>query len=241
MIRCLIVDDEPLGSKVIETFLIPLKGFELVATAESATEAYSVLSAETIDLIFLDLNMPEISGLEFLKNLSNPPLVIVTTAYREYAVEGYDLDVVDYLVKPIPLPRFNRALEKAKKRLESNEQTINIQQFEKSKDQYVLLKVDKKTLRVDLADIYYIESLKDYIRVKTKIGNFTTHQSLSAICEILPEDNFIRIHRSFAIALNKVNALLGNAVEINGQLLPIGRNYLSEVKGKILGSGLKGS
>lgn len=236
MIKCLIIDDEKLASKVIETYIEPLNDMEVAGVVTSAIEAYNFLSGESVDLIFLDINMPELSGLDFLKSLQDPPLIIITSAYREFAVDGYDLDVVDYLVKPIPLPRFMHAIDKVKKQMDFDGQAVQT-----NADQHVLLKVDKKLLRIDLADIFYIESLKDYIRVNTRIGNFTTHQTLTAISELLPKENFIRIHRSFTISLNKVNALIGNAVEINGQLLPMGRNYVSEVREKILNSGIKGS
>lgn len=242
MIKSLIVDDESLASKVIETYLKPLTEFEIVGILPNAIEAFNFLSANKVDLIFLDINMPSISGLDFLKSLKDPPLVIITTAYREFAIEGFDLDVVDYLVKPIPLPRFLHALDKVKNNLNSHEYDhLSNDQESISTDKHVLLKVDKRILRIELDNIFYIESLKDYIRVKTKIGDFITHQTLTAITELLPSSNFIRIHRSYTIALNKVDALNGNAVEINNNLLPIGRNYLSDVKELILKSGIKGS
>ena len=242
MIKSLIVDDESLASKVIETYLEPLTEFEIVGTLSNAIEAYNFLSENNVDLIFLDINMPSISGLDFLKSLKEPPLVIITTAYREYAIEGFDLDVIDYLVKPIPLPRFLHALDKVKTHLKSQDPPIsNSSSTEISSDQFVLLKVDKKIIKIELSDIYYIESLKDYIRVKTKIGDFITHQTLTAITGLLPHNNFIRIHRSYTISLDKVAALNGNAVEINNNLIPIGRNYISEVKETILKSGIKGS
>lgn len=242
MIKSLIVDDESLAAKVIETYLEPLTEFEIVGVLPTAIDAYNFLSNHEVDLIFLDINMPSLSGLDFLKSLKEPPLVIITTAYREYAIEGFDLDVIDYLVKPIPLPRFLHALDKVKNNLNSHDSTFIIDDHENiSTDKHVLLKVDKKILRIELENIFYIESLKDYIRVKTKIGDFITHQTLTAITELLPSSNFIRIHRSYTIALNKVDALNGNAVEINNNLLPIGRNYLSDVKELILKSGIKGS
>ncbi len=243
MIKSLIVDDESLAAKVIETYLGPLTEFEIVAILPSAIDAYNYLSENKVDLIFLDINMPSLSGLDFLKSLKNPPLVIITTAYREYAIEGFDLDVIDYLVKPIPLPRFLHALDKVKSQLKTTDHPsfANSNKADLAAEQFVLLKVDKKIIKIELNAIYYIESLKDYIRVKTKIGDFITHQTLTAITNLLPHTNFIRIHRSYTIALNKVSALNGNAVEINNNLIPIGRNYISEVKETILKSGIKGS
>lgn len=237
MIKCLIVDDEKLASKVIQTYLASLDEFEISGVVALATDAFNFISNEHVDLIFLDINMPTLSGLDFLKSLSNPPLVIITTAYREYALEGFELDVIDYLVKPIPLPRFLQALEKVKKQFSASGLPNSSEESEK----YVLLKVEKKIIRIKINDIYWIESMKDYIRVKTKIGDFITHQTLTAISALLPSENLVRIHRSFTVALDKVNALIGNAVEINGQLIPIGRNYASEVKERILKSGIKGS
>lgn len=237
MIKSLIVDDESLAAKVIETYLKPLTEFEIVGILPTAIDAYNFLSNNEVDLIFLDINMPSLSGLDFLKSLKNPPLVIITTAYREYAIDGFNLDVIDYLVKPIPLPRFLHALDKVK----SNLKLTDSSSLDDDQEKHVLLKVDKKIVRIELENIFYIESLKDYIRVKTKIGNFITHQTLTAITDLLPGNNFIRIHRSYTIALSKVDTLNGNAVEINGNLLPIGRNYVSDVKEIILKSGIKGS
>jgi len=233
MINCLIVEDEALAAKVIETYLQPLADFKLLGTVPNAIEAYNFLNEQTVDLIFLDINMPALSGLDFLKSLKDPPLVIITTAYREYAVEGFELDVLDYLVKPIPLPRFLLAIDKVHLHLHSSTNT--------SDEHHVLLKVDKKHVRIALADIYYIESLKDYIRVKTRTGDYITHQTLTAITELLPSESFRRIHRSYTVSLEMVNALNGNALEINDRLLPIGRNYLQDVKRLILNSGIQGS
>ena len=237
MIRCLIVDDEPLASKVIATYLQPIHNLELVKICHNSIEAFNVLNEEHIDLIFLDINMPEINGIEFLKSLNNPPLVIITTAYREYAVESFELDVVDYLVKPIPLQRFMKAVDKANK-------LVNVEEDKdegSGDEQFIFLKVDKKMLRINLNEIQYIESLKDYIRVNTSNGAHITHQTLTGIIEILPDADFIRIHRSYAVNLNCIQALQGNSLEINGKWLPIGRNYTHEVKERILQQGLHGS
>ncbi|MEN8247846.1 MAG: response regulator transcription factor [Bacteroidota bacterium] len=235
MIKCLIVEDEDLAAKVVETYLETLTEFELAGVVPNAIEAYNYLNDNKIDLIFLDINMPSLSGLDFLRSLKDPPLVIITTAYREYAVEGYELDVLDYLVKPISLPRFLMAIDKVHNRLHATE-GIDIHD-----DNHILLKVDKKHIRVALMDIYYIESMKDYIRVNTTKGNYITHQTLTTITDVLPHDKFIRIHRSYTVSLDMVSALNGNALEINNRLLPIGRNYLQEVKSIVLNSGIHGS
>ena len=237
MIRCLIVDDEPLASKIIATYLKPIHNLELVKICHDSIEAFNLMNESEIDLIFLDINMPEISGIEFLKTLKNPPHVIITTAYREFAVESFELDVVDYLIKPIPLQRFMKAISKVNKLISFNEEREDTT----SEDQFIFLKVDKKMIKVSLSEIYYIESLKDYIRVNTDSGSYITHQTLTGITDILPQNEFLRVHRSYTVHLEKVTAIQGNALELNGKWLPIGRNYTHEVKQKILEQGLHGS
>ena len=212
MIKCLIVDDEPLASKIIATYLQPIHNFELVKICHNSIEAFNCLNEFDIDLIFLDINLPEISGIEFLRNLENPPLTIITTAYREYAVESFELDVVDYLIKPIPLQRFMKAMSRVNKLLssESDHEDTN-------EDQFIFLKVDKKMIKVYLNDICFIESLKDYIRVNTVTGAYITHQTLTGITDILPKNDFLRIHRSYTVHLGKISAIQGNTLEINNK------------------------
>lgn len=236
MIRCLIVDDEPLASKIIATYLKPIHNLELVKICHNSMDAFNSINEHDVDLIFLDINMPEISGIDFLRSLKNPPLVIITTAYREFAVESFELDVVDYLIKPIPLQRFMKAMSRVNKLISAVEEHVN-----SSEEQFIFLKVDKKMIKVNLNDIYFIESLKDYIRVNTDSGSYITHQTLTGITDILPTNEFLRIHRSYTIHLDKVTAVQGNALELNGKWLPIGRNYTQEAKEKILQQGLKGS
>jgi DNA-binding LytR/AlgR family response regulator len=237
MIRCLIVDDEPLASKIIATYLKPIHNLELVRICHNSIEAFNVLNEDEIDLIFLDINMPEISGIDFLKTLENPPHVIITTAYREFAVESFELDVVDYLIKPIPLQRFMKAMSRVNKLVSLNED----HEAPPNEDRFIFLKVDKKMLKIALDEIYYIESLKDYIRVNTDSGSYITHQTLTGITNILPQHEFLRIHRSFTVHLDKVTAIQGNALELDGKWLPIGRNYTHDVKARILEQGLHGS
>ena len=235
-IKCMIVDDEPLAINVIKKHLLHFDQLELVATCENAIEAFNTLSEQTIELIFLDINMPKLSGMELLKNLESTPMVIITTAYREYAVESFELDVLDYLVKPIAFPRFMKAIHKAL-RLHQNwtsEGTLIAEQGSTKAPDFIFLKVNKKMVKVFFEDILFIESLKDYVRVKTIYEDLITHYNLSGITELLPISQFLRIHRSYTIALNKVKAIDGNSIEIADKSLPIGRNYVKEVKGKIL-------
>ena len=240
-IRCLIVDDEPLAIQVIQTYAQHIKNIELIAT-QNVLEAYDLIADNSIDVLFLDIQMPMLTGLDFIKSLENPPLVVIITAYRDFAIESFELDVVDYLLKPVPLPRFLKAINKVtgllKLRKGENEKTV-VPNNEKTKEdaaeqEHLFLRVDKKMVKVFLKDILYIESLKDYIRVKTKTEELIVHYTLTAITEQLPADKFMRIHRSYTVALRKVKAIDGNCVEVAGKLLPIGRNFLQETKDKLL-------
>ena len=231
-IKCIIIDDEPLAIKVIENHLQEFQNMELVGTFNTAIAALPTIKEKDIDVIFLDINMPKMSGLDFLRSLTNKPHIIITTAYREYAVDSFDLDVLDYLVKPIPFSRFLKAINKI----------TNIVNLKKEKvvdtslkeDPHIFLKVDKKLMKIKLNDILYIESLKDYIKVITIAGDYLVHKSMTSISEELPQENFLRIHRSFNIAINKITSIEGNSVEIANRRIPIGRNYLQTAKQKIL-------
>lgn len=231
-IKCIIIDDEPLAINVIESHLKEFPEFELAATFNSAIAALETIKKGNIDVLFLDINMPKMSGLEFLKTLENQPYVVITTAYREFAVESFDLEVFDYLVKPIPFGRFLKTINKLTNRiqLESGKSDENILKEEP----FIFLKVDKKLMKIKLNNILYIESLKDYIKVFTTLGDYLVHKSMTSISEELPQDNFIRIHRSFAIAINKISFVEGNSVKIANRRIPIGRNYLQFAKQKIL-------
>ena len=236
--QVLIVDDEPLAINVIKRYLEGFDNFELAATAQNAIDAFSVISKKTIDVIFLDINMPSMSGLDLLRNLKNPPLVVITTAFREYAVESFDLEAIDYLVKPISIERFMNSISRVEKRLAEQRPSIIVQDASttpaKNSKDHVFLKVDKRMVKVKFEDIIYIESLKDYVCVKTKTEKLINHNNLVSIAELLPEEEFVRIHRSYIIALSKVKAIEGNCVEIDGQLLPIGRNFQKHIKKLIL-------
>ena len=229
-IKSLIIDDEPLAISVIENHLKNFDHIEIVETFNNPLKAYRVLEQEKIDVIFLDINMPQITGFSFIENLSYKPLIVITTAYREYAVKSFELDVLDYLVKPIPFNRFLKTVNKIYQHVYiSNTNTdISFQQ-----EPHIFLKVNKKLIKVNFNDILYIESLKDYIKVITNLGDYVVHKSLSSITEELPQSNFMRIHRSYTISINKVIALEGNTVEISNRNIPIGRNYIKQTKDRI--------
>lgn len=232
-IKCLIIDDEPLAINVIKNFLSHFKNFEIAGTCKNAVEGFNFLSNQDVDVIFLDINMPTVSGLDFLKSLQNPPAVVITTAYREYAVESFELDVTDYLVKPFSLQRFMKTVHRIeKKNLNKASKDESQEDNEKA---HIFFKVDKKMIRVYLDDILYIESLKDYVRIKTYDESLINHNNLVSIAELLPAEDFVRVHRSFIIAINKVKAIDGNQVEIADKIIPIGRNYQKEFKKLLLG------
>lgn len=237
----MIVDDEPLAIDVIENYLQRLD-IRNITRCENAVDAFQSLQDKTYDLIFLDIEMPLLSGLEFLKSLKHPPAIIITTAYRDYAVEGFELEVIDYLVKPVSFPRFMKALEKV---LKTGRPTPTLlapptpppppreEPARLPDNEYLFLKVDRKFIKVLMKDILYIESLKDYIRVKTSDHAWVTYQSLAEITDKLPADKFIRVHRSFTIAIDKVSMIEGSCVEIDGKLIPISREHRQEVLKKI--------
>ena len=227
-LRCVIIDDEPLAINVIKNHIAQLKGLEIIKTFDNAIESLDFLRTTEIDLLFLDINMPVLDGLSFLKSLDNKPMVILTTAHEEYAVEGFELEVLDYLVKPISLPRFLKA---------SNKAIAKTQEAPKSttENESIFVKVDKKKMKkVYLDDILLVESLKDYIKIITLNGNYVVHQTLGSFTDELPSTQFVRIHRSYTANINKVDAVEGNSVEIANKRYTIGRNYLEDAKNAIL-------
>lgn len=228
-LKCLIVDDEPLAIEVIASHLNKLEGIEVIATCDNALQAFEILQKRQVDLMFLDIQMPKLTGIDFLKTLTRPPKVIITTAYRDYALEGYELDVVDYLLKPISFERFLKAINKVYKTESIFSTPVDAPAEAGSQEAYIYLKADKKMVKVMMDDILYIESLKDYVRVKTKQKEVITHQKISYLEEKLPEDLFLRIHRSFMVAINKIETYTAVTIEVPGKELPIGRNYKNQV------------
>ncbi|MBQ4822725.1 LytTR family DNA-binding domain-containing protein [Aquimarina sp. MMG016] len=224
---CIIIDDEPFAIKIIESHLASFKNIELRGSFSNPIEALEILEEGNIDAVFLDINMPGMNGLDFIKNSMHDYQIIITTAYREYAVESFELDVLDYLVKPIPFNRFLKTINKLNQTINQN-QSKNGQYS--NKEPFIFLKVDKKLVKILLKDILYIESLKDYIKVITVQGKYLVHKSLTGITEELPSSNFIRVHRSYTIAIDKIKSVEGNLIEIDANRIPIGRNYVKLVK-----------
>ena len=227
--KCLIVDDEPLARELIESYVKRVEGLTLVKTCTNAVEAFSVIQQKPIDLIFLDIQMPQISGIDLLKSLKHRPRVILTTAFREYAFEAFDLDVVDYLLKPISFERFLRSISKIyqlNQPLEPNEfENTAPQSYE---DTYIFFKEDREMVKVFLQDILYIESLRDYVRVKTVQKQIITYQKISYLEQKLPESSFIRVHRSFIVAIDKVTSFTASSVILGTFEIPIGRNFKNQ-------------
>jgi len=233
MIKTIIVDDEPLAQDVIESHLEKLSDFELVAKCNNVVEANEILSTEQVDIIFLDIQMPQITGIEFVKTLQNPPLIVFTTAYDNYAIEGFELNAVDYLLKPISLDRFMKAANKARDKFESLAPAATTSKDEVKED-YIFVKADKKLIKVNFDDIIYIEGLKDYVIIRMNEGRVITLQTMKSLEAKLPQDKFKRIHRSYIVGLQKIQAVIGNMVEITeknqSKHLPIGKNYREQLQ-----------
>jgi DNA-binding LytR/AlgR family response regulator len=234
-ITCLVVDDEPPALEVLKKYIESIFSLELAGTCANAVEALNLIQQKNIDLLFLDIQMPQILGTDFIRTLVNPPKIIFTTAYRKYAVEGFDLDAVDYLLKPISFERFLKAVNKVMKTsIQLGAQTGQTMTKEKeTTEPFIHFRSDRRMLKVALDEILYIESLKDYIRVVTKSKTILTKQSISSLEENLPANAFLRIHRSYIIAVNKIDFFTNELVGINKLELPISRMYRHEVE-KIL-------
>jgi two-component system LytT family response regulator len=228
--KCLIVDDEPLAIKVIESHVSKIPNLEVVDTCSNAVEAFDALLKGKIDLVFLDVEMPEITGIDLLKSIKSSPAIIFTTAHRDFALEAYELDVVDYLLKPIAFERFFKSISKyyqwkGKDNLEVKEVGIANQ----TGDSFIYVRSDRKIVKVLLKDILFIESLKDYVKIHLEDEIIITKEKISKLDEKLPEDQFIRTHRSFLIATRRIRAFTAETIEIKNHEIPIGRTFKNSV------------
>ncbi len=223
-ISCMIVEDEPLAAEILTDYISQVPFLELKKTCSDALYALEVLQQQRIDLLFLDIHLPRLKGLDFIRTLKNPPRIILTTAYREYALDGYELNVMDYLLKPIHFNRFLMAVNKIK---EFNlTQAATIASTPASNERaHLLINVNKKRIRVFFDEILYIESRKEYVNIVTPSKTYLTKYQISEMEELLDRKKFIRIHRSFVVAREKLSAFSAGEVEINGQMIPIGRSY----------------
>ncbi|MDQ6609836.1 MAG: LytTR family DNA-binding domain-containing protein [Bacteroidota bacterium] len=230
-IKCITVDDEPLALSVLEKYIASVPTLELAGSCANAVQALQLLQHQTIDLMFLDIQMPQIMGTDFIRTLKKSPKIIFTTAYRKYAVEGFELDAVDYLLKPISFERFLKAVNKVLQTdiqvTDSAFQTTDT--ISETSNACLYVRADRKMVKVLLHDILYIEGLSDYIKIITTAKTIVTKHLLSSLEQTLPKDAFIRIHRSFIIAVNKIDSYNADTIQIRNNELPIGRMFKHDV------------
>jgi DNA-binding LytR/AlgR family response regulator len=235
-IQCIIVDDEPLARRLVEKHVKRLPNWQVKATCKNALEAYEILMSNVIDVLFLDINMPVVDGTDFYRSLKNPPLLIFTTAYPDYAVEGFELDALDYLVKPITFDRFLKAANRAKERLKTRQKETNKSEKPPKKiNDFIFIKHLSKLVKVSFKDILYLEAQKDYVKFVTDENEMLAGMTMKLAEEQLPEILFIRIHRSYIISIDAVTAMFGNIIEIGGVQLPIGSTYKDVVMDRLNG------
>ncbi len=229
MINVIIVDDEPLAQEVLETYLEKMPELTLVAKCGNAFEANEALKKHEVDLMFLDIQMPGLTGIDFLRTVSNPPEVIFTTAFPNYALDGFELNALDYLLKPISMDRFLKACNKAIEQINMQRRTEGPATTTEEAPEFFFVKADKKLVKVKYDDIIYVEGLKDYVIIRLENERVITLQTMKSLEEKLPSDKFRRIHRSYIVNLDQIDAVMGNMVEVKekGQAkhLPVGKNY----------------
>lgn len=218
--RSIIVDDEPIARKILQEFVEQIDFLEVAGQFENVLKADVFLQANQTDLMFLDIEMPKLSGLNYLKNTNKKPLVIITTAFPKYAIEGYEMDVIDYLVKPIAFDRFFKAVQKAKEY-----HSVKNNASENAPTSYLFVRSEKRIEKVELNDILYIESIGNYVNIFTEKKRFTAYLTLKGLESQLPNNDFIKIHQSYLVSLSKINAIEGNEIKIQNKSLPISRNY----------------
>lgn len=237
MLNVLIVDDEPLALDVLETYIGQMSELRLVKRCSNALEANDALKSNDIDLMFLDIQMPQLTGIDFVRTLTKPPMVVFTTAYPNYAIQGFDLNALDYLLKPISLERFVKAVNKAVEHAElaQRDGAAGYGAASQASEhlEFFFVKADKKLVKVNFDDIIYIEGLKDYVIIRLVHGRVITLQTMKSLEDKLPHGRFKRIHRSYIVAMDKITAIEGNMVEVQEKerpkLLPIGKNYRDDL------------
>jgi len=227
VINCIVVDDEPIAREGIIEYIRQIDYLNAVAQCKNAAEAAGLLQKKKIDLIFMDIQMPKLTGIEFVKALACPPLIIFTTAYSEYALEGFELDVVDYLLKPISFARFLKAAEKAQNYVNARNREVSITQ------DFFFIKCNGKIEKIIMADVVYIEAMANYVIIHTRQKKYITYLTFSGIEEQLPDHLFVRIHKSYIIAISAIQTIDGNDVITSSMRLPMSKNYRNEVMSKI--------
>ncbi len=237
MIRCIIIEDERLAQDVIKNHLQRSGRFDLLGTYRNAPEAKEALDREVVDLIFLDIQLPGMTGLNFLRSLTNPPLVVFTTSYPEYALESYEFNVIDYLLKPVSYERFSKTIDKI---IDGKIFKTPNAEIKTVRRDHIFIRSEGKFFRIGFSDIIYIEGMKDYLKIHTAEHVIVTHQTMTDMENILSGNNFIRIHKSFIVSIAHIKAVFGNSVDMGKTQLPIGLNYkeriMSFVTGKSFGT-----
>jgi two-component system LytT family response regulator len=221
MINCLIIDDEPLAQEVIERYILQTDELRLLQKCSNVMEAFPVLDKQEIDLLFLDIKMPVINGMDFIRSMKKPPSVIFTTAFSEYAIESYEVNAVDYLLKPVTFERFKKSIDKYLK--------LNTDQVTKEKN-YLYIKVNSRLVKLLHTDILWAESMKDYIKIVTKKENYITHLTMKSLTELLPAGLFARVHRSFIVNIAHIDLIGKKELEVNGVKIPLGDNFRDNLK-----------
>jgi len=222
--KCIIIEDEPLAQNILKKYITDHPSLELVAICDDALQGQTIITQQNIQLLFLDINLPKLSGINFIKTLIHPPLVIFTTAYPEFAVEGFELNVVDYLLKPFSFERFLKAVNKVIEKLNTPVQNNTV-----GSTPFIFLKADKKTHKIDLETIHYIETIGDYMKVITDAGQLLVNETMKKMQEELPASLFIRVHKSFIISRSKIRFIEGNYVQVADKSIPIGATYRNEL------------
>lgn len=223
--KCLVVDDEPMARDVLRRYIEKLPVLQLIGECSNAIDALLFLQTNPVDLIFLDIRMPELLGTEFVQSLCNPPKIIFTTAFKEYALDGFELDAVDYLLKPVRFERFLKAVNKAFPKENQEQDDELLSREKKAGTDFIYLRVDRKLVKIILSEVLYIESARDYVRVFTKDKSYITRQTISSVEAMLSGNDFVRIHRSFIISVTQIKSFTNELVEIGNKELPIGKLY----------------
>lgn len=232
MLKCIVIDDEPLAREGMHSFIKEVEFLDEINAFENAIDASSFIQENQVDLIFLDIQMPKLNGLDFLRSLTNPPLVIITTAFPSFALESFQLDVLDYLVKPITFNRFFKAATKARNQYQLLQKTTS--SAEATSDSFFFVKVDQVLEKIIINDIFYIEAMQNYVQIHTTRGKYMALTSMKQLWEYLPEPKFMQVHRSYIVALDKVEAVEGNLLKIQGASIPISRSNREEALERIL-------
>ncbi len=224
-IKCIIVDDEPLALDILENYIRRIESLQLVGRCKNGIEAINFLQSNKVDLLFLDIQMPFLDGISLIRNLRIPPKVILTTAYREYALDGYELNVADYLLKPISFERFITAIDKVVPIVKGPLPSLIPEAAVAATQPFIYVKSDKKMMKVFYKDLLFIEAIKDFVKIKTRGKDIITNQTLSVLEDKLPENQFLRVHKSFIVNIDTINAFNAIEIEISGHHIPIGRAF----------------